>query len=61
MNPQFVGGVIFGALLMAGALAIFIGLRRRPRREPEDWTPEFHEPQPAPQRRLLIQERTFEF
>ena len=62
MNPSFFGGAVFGALLMAGILAIAMHYwRRSPRREPDDWTTDFHEPQPVARTRLLIHERTFEF
>lgn len=56
----FFGGAVFGALLIGAALAAFINWQRAPRREPADWSAEFHEPQPIARTRLLVRERTFE-
>lgn len=58
----FVGGIIFGAILAGSVFVIFITSRRRPRREPVEWTPEFHDPQPQPPvtTRILIKERSIQ-
>ena len=62
MNAFF-GGIIFGAILAGSVFVIFITSRRRPpRREPVEWVPEFHEPQPHPpvSTRILIKERSIQ-
>ena len=63
MNAFF-GGIIFGAILAGSVFVIFITSRRRPspRREPIEWVPEFHEPQPHPPvtTRILIKERSIQ-
>jgi hypothetical protein len=58
MNAFF-AGVVFGALLAGSVFTIFITSRRRPqpRREPIEWAPEFHDPQPPVTTRILIKER----
>lgn len=41
----FVGGIIFGALLMAGLAVLFLNrLRRPPRQEPIDWQERAYQP-----------------
>ena len=42
----FLGGIVFGAILAGSIFVIFITITRRPRRDPVEWTPEFHDPQP---------------
>jgi hypothetical protein len=62
MNAFF-GGIIFGAILAGSVFVIFITTRRRPpRREPVEWVPEFHEPQPQPPvtTRILVNRRSIE-
>ena len=65
MNAFF-GGIVFGAILAGSVFVIFITSRRRPepRREPVEWTPEFHDPQPPPHppvtTRILIKERSIQ-
>ena len=62
MNAFF-GGIIFGAILAGSVAVIFITSRRRPpRREPIEWVPEFHDPQPHPPvtTRILIKERSIQ-
>lgn len=61
MNAFF-GGIIFGAILAGSVFVIFITSRRRPRREPIEWVPEFHDPQPQPPvtTRILIKERSIQ-
>ena len=62
MNAFF-GGIVFGAILAGSVFVIFITSRRRPpRREPVEWVPEFHEPQPHPpvSTRILIKERSIQ-
>lgn len=61
MNAFF-GGIVFGAILAGSIFVIFITITRRPRREPVEWTPEFHEPhlQPPVTTRILIKERSIQ-
>ena len=60
MNAFF-GGIIFGAILAGSVVVIFITSRRRPpRREPVEWVPEFHEPQPPVITRILVNRRSIE-
>ena len=63
MNAFF-GGIIFGAILAGSVFVIFITSRRRPRRElrrePVEWVPEFHEPQPHVTTRILVNRRSIE-
>ena len=60
MNAFF-GGIIFGAILAGSVVVIFITSRRRPpRREPIEWVPEFHEPQPPVITRILVNRRSIE-
>jgi hypothetical protein len=60
MNAFF-GGIIFGAILAGSVFVIFITSRRRPpRREPIEWVPEFHEPQPPVITRILVNRRSIE-
>ena len=59
----FLGGIIFGAILAGSVFVIFITSRRRPpRREPVEWVPEFHDPQPHPPvtTRILVNRRSIE-
>ena len=57
MNAFF-AGVIFGAVLVGVGITLFITRRpRKPRREPIEWTPEFHEPPPPVSTRVLINRR----
>lgn len=57
----FISGIIFG-LLLAGSVCVIIATRtRRPRREPVEWMPEFHEPQAPPvTTRIIKSKRTFD-
>ena len=60
MNAFF-GGIIFGAILAGSVVIIFITSRRRPpHREPVEWVPEFHEPQPPVITRILVNRRSIE-
>jgi hypothetical protein len=59
MNAFF-GGIVFGAILAGSVFVIFITSRRRPRREPVEWVPEFHEPQPTVTTRILVNRRSIE-
>lgn len=60
----FLSGVLFGVILAGSVFVIFITSRRRPtpRREPIEWVPEFHDPQPHPpvSTRILIKERSIQ-
>lgn len=58
----FLGGAIFGAILAGSVFVIFITMMRRPRprREPIDWVPEFHEPQKTVTTRILVNRRSIE-
>ena len=56
----FFGGIIFGAILAGSVFVIFITSRRRPHREPIEWVPEFHEPQPLVTTRILVNRRSIE-
>ena len=57
----FFGGIVFGAILAGSVFVIFITSRRRPRREPIEWVPEFHEPhlQPPVTTKIVTQKREF--
>ena len=61
MNAFF-GGIVFGAILAGSVFVIFITSIRRPhpRREPVEWMPEFHEPQPTVTTRILVNRRNIE-
>jgi hypothetical protein len=59
MNAFF-GGIVFGAILAGSVFVIFITSRRRPRRDPVEWVPEFHEPQPHVTTRILVNRRSIE-
>lgn len=56
----FLSGVLFGAILAGSVFVIFITSRRQPRREPVEWAPEFHEPQPHVTTRILVNRRSIE-
>lgn len=59
----FLAGVLFGFLLAGSVAVIFITSKRKPPlREPIEWVPEFHEPQPHPQviTRILVNRRSIE-
>lgn len=58
MTP-FIAGTIFGALFMGSVFTLFLTRARRPRRDPIDWTPEFHEPPPPAVTRLTINKRSY--
>lgn len=55
----FLGGIVFGAILAGSIFVIFITITRRPRREPIEWTPEFHEPKPPVTTKIVTQKREF--
>jgi hypothetical protein len=59
MNAFF-GGIIFGAILAGSVFVIFITSRRQPRREPIEWVPDFHDPQPPVITRILVNRRSIE-
>lgn len=57
----FLAGVLFGFLLAGSVAVIFITSKRKPlRREPIEWVPEFHEPQPLVTTRILVNRRSIE-
>lgn len=58
MNAFF-GGIVFGAILAGSIFVIYITITRRPRREPVEWMPEFHEPQPPVTTKIVTQKREF--
>ena len=57
----FLSGVLFGFLLAGSIAVIVITSRRRPapRREPIEWVPEFHDPQPPVTTKIVTQKREF--
>ena len=60
MNAFF-GGILFGFLLAGSVAVIFITSKRKPpHREPIEWVPEFHEPQPPVITRILVNRRSIE-
>ena len=60
MNAFF-GGILFGFLLAGSVAVIFITSKRKPpQREPIEWVPEFHEPQPLVTTRILVNRRSIE-
>lgn len=57
----FLAGVLFGFLLAGSVAVIFITSKRKPPlREPIEWVPEFHEPQPLVTTRILVNRRSIE-
>ena len=61
MNAFF-GGILFGFLLAGSVAVIFITSKRKPKpqREPIEWVPEFHEPQPPVITRIINRHRSIE-
>lgn len=53
----FFSGVLFGALLVAAVFVLVFTRTRATKREPVEWTSEFHEPPPIVTTRVLIRER----
>lgn len=56
----FLAGVVFGAIFMGSIFTIFTTRAKRPRRDPIDWTSEFHEPAPIVTTRILVNRRNIE-
>jgi hypothetical protein len=60
----FLSGVLFGVILAGSVVVIVITSRRQTRRElrrePVEWAPEFHEPQPHVTTRILVNRRSIE-
>jgi hypothetical protein len=58
----FLAGILFGFLLAGSVAVIFITSKRKPKphREPIEWVPEFHEPQPLVTTRILVNRRSIE-
>lgn len=57
----FLSGVAFGTVLVGAVFVLFITRAKHPRREPIEWTPEFHEPPPPPvTTRILVNRRSIE-
>ena len=57
MTP-FIVGFILGAALVTSAFTLFLTRRPRRRREPIEWTPEFHQPSSPPvTTRILVNKR----
>ena len=57
----FLAGILFGFLLAGSVTVIFITSKRKPKphREPIEWVPEFHEPQPLVTTKIVTQKREF--
>ena len=57
----FLAGVLFGFLLAGSVAVIFITSKRKPpQREPIEWVPEFHDPQPPVTTRIINRHRSIE-